>query len=121
VVADVDGTELQVVTSQTDYQDPAGEIVYFSNIIWSLLSDRVAFTRSTDTIAGSPVAAELRVLDVSSGAQTTIATDKSISALSFSPDGDRILFTTRDGNEVEGLWAVDTDGSHKRSLVPGSG
>jgi Tol biopolymer transport system component len=121
VVADVVGTELQVLTSQTDYQDPAGEIVYFSNIIWSPSGDRVAFTRSTDTIAGSPVAAELRVLDVSSGAQTTIATDKSISALSFSPDGDRILFTTRDDNEVEGLWAVDADGSDKRALVPGSG
>ena len=120
VVADADGTERQVLTSHTDYQEPAAEVVYFSNVVWSPSGDRVAFTRSTNTIDASRIAAELRMLDVSSGVETTIAKDKNIWALSFSPDGDRILFTTHDASEVAELWAATADGSDRQLLVPRS-
>ena len=121
-IADADGTELQVLTYRNDWDDPTGEVVSFDNIVWSPRGDRVAFTRSTSTNDGSPLASELRVLDVSSGDERTIAAESRTWPLAYSPESDRILFTTRGVNGVPtGLWAVNADGSDKKLLVPGSG
>lgn len=124
VIAEADGTELQVLTYQSDWNDPTTEVVYFDKIIWSSLGDRIAFRRSTGSIDGSPTASEVRVLDISSGDETTIAAEPNVQPLAFSPAGDSILFATRDANwvatEGHGLWAVNADGSDKQLLVPGA-
>ena len=129
VIADADGTQLQVLTYQNDWGDPTGELVYVNNLVWSPLGDRVAFSWGTQTVDGSPLASELRMLDASSGDETTIATEPGIwGPLAFSPEGDRILFSRRildeetgvalDG-EGMGLWSINTDGSDAQLLVPG--
>jgi Tol biopolymer transport system component len=120
VIAEADGTELHVLTHQTDYGDPTDDLVYFDHLLWSPLGDRVAFSQSTGRINGSPDGSELRVLETSTGNQVTIAAAKEVWPLAFSAEGDRILFTTRDGTD-RALWAIDADGSDKRLLVAGSG
>jgi Tol biopolymer transport system component len=122
VIADAIGTELQVLTLQHDWGDLTDELVFFDNIVWSPLGDRVAFTWKTTTNDGSPVASELRVLDISSGDETTIAAEAGIwGPLAYSPEGDRILYATRDANyHATGLWSINADGSDVQLLVPGS-
>ncbi len=122
VIAEASGTELQVLTYQSDWRDPTGEVVFFNNIVWSPLGDRVAFAwRSMDN-SGSLVTSELRVLDISSGDETTIAAEGGIwGPLAYSPGGDRILYATRSANwDPTGLWSISADGSDKQLLVPGS-
>ena len=117
VIADADGTELQVLTDRSD--DGSDVVGGWHNLVWSPLGDRLAYTWSTN--GGSP-AAELRVLDISSGTEAAIAAEPGIRPLAFSPDGDRILFTTRDVNgDPTGLWSIGADGSDKQLLVRGSG
>lgn len=130
VVADADGTELQRLTYQHDWSDRTGEVGYFTNIVWSPLGDRVAYAWVTQTIDLSPLASELRVLDISSGDETTIAAELGIGGpLAFSPEGDRILFSRRaldeeTGRDLEGegmgLWSISVDGSDAQLLVPGA-
>lgn len=54
VIADANGTVLQILTYQNDWRDPTGEVVYFDSIVWSPLGDRVAFARSTSTNDDAP-------------------------------------------------------------------
>lgn len=123
VIADASGTELQVLTLQHDWGDRTDELVFFDNIVWSPLGDRVAFAwRFTDNSGSSLVASELRVLDISSGDETTIAAEAEIwGPLAYSPEGDRILYATRDANShPTGLWSINADGSDVQLLVPGA-
>ena len=124
VIAEANGTELQVLTYQSDWNDPTTEVVYFDKIVWSPMGDRVAFRWSTGATDASPTASEVRVLDISSGDETTIAAERNVWPLGFSPAGDRILFATRDANwlptDGHGLWAVNADGSDRQLLVPGA-
>ncbi len=119
VIADADGTELQVLTDRSD--GPTGGLGHWSNLVWSPRADRLAFSWTTG-IGGSTVASELRVLDVSSGEVTTIiAAEPGVRPLAYSPEGDRILYTTRDVNrDPTGLWSISVDGSGRQLLVPGS-
>jgi Tol biopolymer transport system component len=90
--------------------------------VWSPTGDRIAFPYPTSE---GGWATELRVIDVTSGAVTHLAggmgvTD-SFKALAFSPDGERILFSTADRSfEVTALWTVNADGSGLRRLVLGT-
>ncbi len=124
VIAEADGTELQILTHQSDWNDPTTEVVYFGDIVWSPLGDHVAFTWMTSTLDDSPVASELRVLDISSGDETTIAaaiaTEPGIGGpLAYSPGGDRILFS-KDVDGAMGLWSITAEGSDAHLLVTGS-
>ena len=50
-----------------------------------------------------------------------VITDTLGSVITFSPDGDQILFVKRDAtDDVASLWSVNTDGSGSHRLVPGS-
>jgi Tol biopolymer transport system component len=68
---------------------------------------------------------ELRVVDVTSGAVTTLASGSGVDHLGvirFSPGGDRILFSRSDANYVgTSLWSVNVDGSDAQLLVTGTG
>lgn len=120
VIAEADGTELQVLTYQNDWRDPTGEVVFFDSFVWSPLGDRVAFARLSMDNGGSVVASELRVLDIASGEETTIAAEPGIGGpLAYSPEGDRILHL-RDVDGEMGLWSITADGSDAQLLVPGA-
>jgi Tol biopolymer transport system component len=71
---------------------------------------------------GTPVTEEgdqqLRQVDVASGLVTTITAEPGIRAIRFSPNGDRILFTTWDSSDNTSLWSINTDGSDRQLLVP---
>ena len=88
--------------------------------VWSPTGDRIAFV---SVESGENV---LAVLDVASGAVDPLADmggDRNTlgSVITFSPDGDQILYVRRDATEdVASLWSVDTDGSGSHRLVPGS-
>ena len=63
---------------------------------------------------------ELRVLDLASGSVTSlVSVDASdplpLRPITFSPEGDQILFSRADD-----LWSVKTDGSDARLLVSGT-
>ncbi len=120
VIADANGTVLQILTYQNDWRDPTGEVVYFDSIVWSPLGDRVAFAWSTSTNDDASVASELRVLDIASGEETTIAAEPGIGGpLAYSPEGDRILHL-RDVDGEMALWSITAAGSDAQLLVPGA-
>ena len=110
VVAKADGTVLRVIEGPTD-----------GNAVLSGTGDRVAFTRSP-AVYGPPSSSELRVVDVATGTVTTVSRveDPDPSPISFSPEGDRVLFSRTDTNGVTSLWSVRADGSDARLLVQGS-
>ena len=135
LIADADGTELRVLpgaaigpcNGMSFTCGPQGGSVY-SDPVWSATGDQVAFTWSWSVFGHDydkdgyelPRPHELRVVDIASGRVTTLAGDLEITAVGFSPEGDRILFR-RTGADGEGaLWTVDTDGSDERPLVMGS-
>lgn len=117
-ITDADGRELQILTYRNRWDDPAGEVVFFNHIVWSPLGDRVAFTWMTMTNDASPIASELRVLDISSGDETTIATEAG-GPFAYSPVGDRILYS-RDVDGETALWSISADGSDAHLVVPGT-
>jgi Tol biopolymer transport system component len=95
-----------------------------SAVAWSPTDDRVAFTSDHDT--------ELRLLDLATG-RVTLLTETEGSAVflvvagsmfEFSPDGDRILFSSTEAEtgvgpswKMSSLWSVNADGSHLQRLV----
>ncbi|MBD3925059.1 PD40 domain-containing protein [Nocardioides cavernae] len=89
--------------------------------VWSPTGDRIAF------VSVENGENELAVLDVASGTVGPLAdmgghADTVGSIITFSPEGDRILFVRRDPTGERGsLWSVNTDGSEPHRLVPGSG
>jgi Tol biopolymer transport system component len=94
------------------------------NAVWSPAGDRIAF----DSVTGGATTAmgpstELKVVDVDSGAVTTLAGTGGVDALSvleFSPDGDQILFSRTDAHDVSSLWSVRVDGSDAHLLIAGA-
>jgi Tol biopolymer transport system component len=61
------------------------------------------------------------MVDLASGRMTTLANGRSLRPLSFSPEGDRILFSGTDAGDVPSLWSVNVDGSDARLIVGGAG
>jgi Tol biopolymer transport system component len=109
VIAEAGGTVLQVV-----HEDSAPNPWYWSPV-WSPSGDRVLFTGTPVTEEGDQ---QLRQVDVASGLVTTITAEPGIRAIRFSPNGDRILFTTWDSSDNTSLWSINTDGSDRQLLVP---
>ena len=129
VIARTDGTELRVLAGAgSDLNRELGPGPAYQGPVLSPTGDRVAFlwtpvafTRSVDP---SSNALELRVVDVASGAVTTLARgtrDELLDPITFSPGGDRILFSRTDAKSVTSLWSIRTDGSDAQLLVTGTG
>ena len=124
VIAESGGTELRVLPgANVDPESGPAEGEYHENPIWSPTGDTVAYSwsrrRPNFETAGPPyLASELRLVDVATGAVTTLAAARGnlpIWPLGFSPDGDRILFGQ--GADVRSMWSVNADGSGARMLV----
>ena len=90
------------------------------NPTWSPGGDRIAFT----TGRGHAFSAELRVVDVATGAVTMLIEGESgseLKVIGFSPQGDLILFSKKeDGTKGESLWSIGVDGSDPRLVVAGT-
>ncbi len=92
------------------------------NPTWSPTGDRIAFTTGRGRAFWS---AELRVVDVATGAVTSLIEGErgaSLGVIGFSPRGDRILFSKHeDGAKGEqSLWSIGVDGSDARLVVAGT-
>jgi Tol biopolymer transport system component len=110
-VAGADGSHPREVSGDRDWT------YGFGNPLWSPTGDRIVFLSRNST--------ELRVVDLATGTVALLVeTDGSdmLSALDFSPEGDRILFSRlKDrGEGVSSLWSVNADGSDLRRLVTGT-
>ena len=125
LIAEADGTEprvlLQGARDTTTFAASGG--AYHDHPVWSPSDDRIAFSWSFfDRDSANPdtpvqSAFELRVVEVSTGNVTTVAAGPEIQAITFSPEGDRILFRRTD---VNSLWSVNADGSDTQRLVAGT-
>lgn len=110
VVAAADGTQQRLLAEGAN---PPPE----ESIVWSPTGDRVAFTWSVDRVGSG---SSLRVIDVTSGKVWELGSGGQMAALSFSPEGDRILFWQTDHDGVPSLRSVNADGSDSRRLVTGT-
>lgn len=113
VIAEAGGTMLQVV------HEESAPSPWYSDFVWSPSGDRLLFSwtpRSECDFLSA--ASELRLVDVGTGQVTTLATGPGFWPIRFSPEGDRILFWTRDDEGSTGLWSMDADGSHMQLLAP---
>ncbi len=113
VVAAADGSNPRVLI-------PTGA----ENPVWSPTGDRIAFDSATGvgTTDMGP-ATELRVVDVARGTVTSLAGKGGADALrviTFSPEGDRMLFSRTDAKGVSSLWSVHADGSYPQLVVAGT-
>lgn len=128
VMAEADGTVLRVLAGAPAEASGPPDGVYHHDPIWSPTADRVAFIWSDgfmfdQSVDPFPRTDELRVVDVASGAMTTLAHSRglySFDVIAFSPEGDRILFARRDADDAMSLWSVRADGSDARLLVEGT-
>jgi Tol biopolymer transport system component len=127
VVAAADGSDPEEVFGDC----PCGSIA------WSPTGDRIAFTSGKpESSSAPPWGAELRLLEVATGTVTLLTVTEGSDTLSalagavfeFSPEGDRILFSTTGDWSTSGsstlessLWSINADGSHLRRLVTGTG
>ena len=96
-----------------------------TGLVWSPTGDRVAVTTVRERPVGDdgpagPRIEDLQVLDVARGQLSTLATATEpggLTALAFTPAGDRILFAQgKEGRDS--LWKITTDGSTGRELIP---
>ena len=117
VVTEADGSEARQVFGWGEYPESA----------WSPSGDRVAFIHvlpsgevDSDGLLASP--SELRVRDVTTGAETSLVhvnASERLQIIEFSADGERIFFwRTDDYDGVGSLWSINADGSEARRLVP---
>jgi Tol biopolymer transport system component len=129
VIAKADGTELRVLTgAKNDLNYGPGPGAAYESPVVSPTGDRVAFIWSPavydQTSDQALTVHELRVVDVASGTVTTLASLTGVSnfdPITFSPEGDRILFSKTGADGVASLWSVRVDGSDAQLLVPGTG
>ena len=129
VIAKADGTRLRVLAGAVNGPTTGpGLGAVYQNPVWSPTGDRVAVVWSAavyDPTADPSLSIyELRVVDVASGTVTTLAHGSGailIGTLRFSPEGDRILYSTSDPSGVaESLRSVKVDGSDTQPLVTGT-
>lgn len=117
-VADADGSQVRVlVPGALEVWGPGP----YRGPLWSPTGDRIAFV-----IKPIGRAEELRVVDVESRTVVSLADlggrgDASVLGyVTFSPEGDQILFTRPDGEGGYSLWSVHADGSDAHRLVKGA-
>lgn len=94
--------------------------------VWSPAGDQIAFMNQPGGESSDRSRVnELALVDVSSGTLVPLAdmggdVHTYGSMITFSPEGDQILFTRIDATGVKSLWRIRTDGSDLRRLVDGS-
>ena len=114
-VAAADGSRARVLVPQGGWD---------GNVAWSPTGDRIAFSAPTggETTSMGP-ATELRVVDVATGTVTSLTAGGATyqNVIKFSPDGNRILFSRTNTNNVSSLWSINADGSDPQLLVTGTG
>ena len=89
----------------------------FWKLAWWPNGDLIAFESSVDPTEGS--ATELLARDVATGAdasQFDAPGSDSLHVIEFTPDGERILYSWRDGGQTS-LWSIGADGSGPRRLI----
>jgi len=131
VIADADGTELRVLAGAVIGSNGVGQGPSYANPVVSPTGDRVAFVWSPiaheavdPSVVHANFRSELRVIDVASGAVSTLASASdpvSLDPIRFSSDGDRLLFSETDANNESSLWSANVDGSDPQVLVTGTG
>ena len=92
---------------------------------WSPTGDRIAFTTQ---VGGRADPMEVSVVEVATGSVTPLAEGEpgaSLQAIGFSPEGDRILFSSvlfsKNGRMADSsLWSVGVDGADPRLVVAGT-
>jgi Tol biopolymer transport system component len=112
VVAAADGSQDRVLI-------PIGVTLGGLPPVWSPTGDRIAFNAGPSLSEPD----EIRIVDVASGKVTRLAGVRGVGPshlLSFSPEGDRVLFWQADANDAQSLWTVHTDGSDAQLLVEGT-
>jgi Tol biopolymer transport system component len=95
----------------------------FWTLKWSPMGDRIAFAAATGGQTDYGSLSDLRLVDVATGAVTALRVGAATDALfviSYSPEGDRILFSRIDASDARSLWSVRVDGSDARSVVTGT-
>ena len=127
VIVRSDSTGPRTLFGARTQDNGVGPGAAYEDPVLSSTGDRVAFIwspelydRSSD-LSASPF--ELRMVEVASGTVTTLARATGnfpLTPIGFSPDGDRILFSRTEPNDVTALWSVKADGSDALLLVPGS-
>ncbi len=129
VIANADGTELRILPGAVIANSGTEQGAAYQNPAMSPTGDRVAFiwspTSEVDQTADPSLSVyELRVVDVASGTVTTLAHGSGavlIGTLRFSPEGDRILYSTSDSSGVAtSLRSVKVEGSDPQLLVTGT-
>ena len=113
VVAEADGTRSRALIS--------GQVIRFDSNdgpTWSPTGDRIAYNWTAARPVEDGLSNEIRVIDVTSGAVTTVARGKAqgFHVIGFSPESDRILFTRP---EDDAIWSAEADGSGTQLLVSG--
>ena len=120
VVAAADGSQARVLVPG-DLQDFEA---WPSPLVWSPTGDRIAYvSRTSAESTKKGRATELAVLDMASGSVVTLADlgRTHLFNVTFSPEGDQILFTRTDASDGRSLWSVHVDGSDPHRLVAGTG
>ena len=110
-----EGTLVVEVVNKPDSQKvgPTGSWM----LAWSPNGDLIAFEGGVDPTDG--FATELLVRDVATGADASLVDapgSDSLHVIEFTPDGERILYSWRDGGETS-LWSIGADGSGPRRLI----
>ncbi|MFC7724240.1 hypothetical protein ACFQW6_03920 [Nocardioides sp. GCM10028917] len=121
-VAAADGSQARQLVPQ----DPDDTLYWWYGIEWSPAGDQIAFVNKPggESSDGSHVN-ELTLVDVVSGTLVPLADmggglNEYSAKITFSPEGDQILFTRIDATGAKSLWTIKTDGSELRRLVDGS-
>jgi Tol biopolymer transport system component len=100
--------------------------VWWYGAVWSPAGDQIAFVHQPGGVSSDRSRVnELALVDVASGTLVTLADmggglHEYSSKITFSPEGDQILFTRSDATGAKSLWRIKTDGSDLRRLVAGS-
>jgi Tol biopolymer transport system component len=94
--------------------------------VWSPAGDQIAFVNQPGGESSDRSRVnELALVDVATGTLVPLADmggglHEYSSKITFSPEGDQILFTRIDATGAKSLWRIRTDGSDLRRLVAGS-
>ena len=125
IVANADGSPIHVLDGAAANQATGpGAGPQYGGAILSRAGDRAAFSVTSGALdlATGATAHELGVVDVATGAVTTVYRPDgfdTVEPIEFSADGDRLLFR-RSNAATDSVWSVNVDGSMARQILAGT-